>query len=172
MKKRDIAISAIIIVAALITFALFTQRTGFIDLDAPGAELCLRGGFFTSTLVEDSPEPTKVKARLYRPAYLRIRAEDGVNKWQANSYGPYGDISKISVAAGKTVKLKAGPPLLIKPSIQKSPGSVSISYFVIGQAGEVYDASILKNGKKIPAPKLQIVSEAGDVLASGTFEYG
>jgi len=171
MKKRDIVISVVIIVAALLAFAVFTQRTGLITLEAPGGELCLRSGLFTSTTVEDSTEPTKAKARLYRPAYLYVRADDGVNKWQANCYGPYGDISKVNVSAGETTVVKAGPPFTVKPSILKTSKGVSIGYSVTGQAGEIYQP-FTKDYKRIPAPKLEIVNEAGDVLASGKFAYG
>jgi hypothetical protein len=30
----------------------------------------------------------------------------------------------------------------------------------------------MKNGKRLPTPKLKIIDETGNVLASGKFEYG
>jgi hypothetical protein len=49
---------------------------------------------------------------------------------------------------------------------------VSIGLSITGKSGERYNPGVMKNGKALEAPKLQIIDEAGNVLASGKFEYG
>jgi hypothetical protein len=49
---------------------------------------------------------------------------------------------------------------------------VSIGLSITGQSGERYNPRVIKNGSALEAPKLQIIDEAGNVLASGKFEYG
>ncbi|MHC4758511.1 MAG: hypothetical protein ACYTE8_07620 [Planctomycetota bacterium] len=68
-------------------------------------------------------------------------------------------------------KVTAGLPLLIKTDCVKKPGRVSIILQVIGQAGERYLPGALKNGKRQPPPKFEIVDESGDIFDSGSFEY-
>ncbi len=94
------------------------------------------------------------------------------NTWQIDSRGPWGELSTIKVTNNNTTVLKLGPPFLIKPNVRKSGSNVSIDFAVIGNAGEHYGNSIMQNNRRVPAPKLEIVDEAGNVLASGNFAYG
>ncbi len=92
--------------------------------------------------------------------------------WQISSRGPWGDLSRVKVKNEETTVVKLGPPLLIKPKISQRSSLVSIDFSMTGQAGEHYSASVTKNGRRLAAPGLKIVDEAGKVLASGKFEYG
>jgi hypothetical protein len=47
-----------------------------------------------------------------------------------------------------------------------------ISVDIIGQASEQYQNVPGKNHRSVPAPKIKIADETGNVLASGKFEYG
>ena len=83
------------------------------------------------------------------------------------SYGPWGDISKLRIKNNETLSLKVGPPLVIKPSLSKQSGMVSIGFLVYGQAGERY--AIPKLPKR---PGIKIIDEKGKILESGNFAYG
>ena len=68
---------------------------------------------------------------------------------------------------------KAGPPILVKTDVQKvGEREMSIGLLLEGQAGEPYRPVVKKNGTAISAPGLRIVSEAGQVIAQDTFQYG
>jgi len=113
-----------------------------------------------------------VKARVHRPVQLSLSMKQDSNMWQIDSCGPWGDLSTIKVTNNNTTVLKLGPPFLIKPKVRKSGSNVSIDFAVIGQASEQYRNSIMQNNRRLPAPKVRIVDEAGNVLASGKFAYG
>ena len=177
MKKRDIWISVAIIAAAVLLLYSYSQgkgQKGQIKIDAGGAaaKLQLAGGLFNKATISSGAEPTKVSARAHRPEQLSLSMKQDSNTWQIDSSGPWGKLSTISVNDNDTTVLKLGPPFLIKPSVSKSSSLVSIGLSIIGRAGVHYKAEITKNGKRLPTPKLKIVDETGNVLATGKFEYG
>ena len=176
MKKRDIWISAVIIAAAVLILMLFSGSSGKgqIKIDAGDAEatLRLRGGWSDRALIKSKYGPVMMRARIYRPQRLSISTKQNGDTWLLYSRGPWGKLSKIRVKNNSTTVLQLGQPLLIKPSISKRGSQVSIGLSIIGRAGVSYYAAITKNEKRLAPPKLKIVDEAGNVLASGKFEYG
>lgn len=174
MKKRDIWISVAIIASAVLLLYFYSQETGQIKIDAASAvaTLQLRTVWFGKATISSRAEPTKVSARAHRPEWLKMSMQQGGDTWQIESRGPWGDLSTIRVKNNDTTVLKLGPPFLIKPKVRKSGSRVSIDFAIIGQASEHYRNSIMRNNRRVPAPKLKIVDEAGNVLASGKFEYG
>ena len=172
MKRRDIWISVAIIAAACLAFYFFSQQEGYIRIDGSGAELQLGSGLFSTTTIASGLKPVALRARAYRPKRLSIAMKENGNTWRIDSRGPWGKLSKIEVKNDETTVVRLGPPLLIKPKISQRSSLVSVDFSMIGQAGEHYSASVAKNGKRLAAPGLKIVDEAGKVLASGKFEYG
>jgi hypothetical protein len=69
---------------------------------------------------------------------------------------------------------KAGPPILVKTDVQKvGEREMSIGLLLEGQAGEQYRPVVKKNGTAMSVPPgVRIVSEAGQVIAQGSFQYG
>jgi len=65
-----------------------------------------------------------------------------------------------------------GPPFQIKPEARYTGSRVLIDFNIIGKAGEHYRNVVMRNNKRVSAPKVKIIDEAGSVLASGKFEYG
>jgi len=49
---------------------------------------------------------------------------------------------------------------------------VSMGLYLTGRSGERYDIAVQKNGRPVPAPRLSVLDEAGNTLATGQFEYG
>ncbi len=175
MKKRDVWISVAIIAAALILM-LFSGSSGKgqikIDAGVAIAELQLSGGLFSKATITSGAEPAAVSARVHRPAKLSLSMKQGSDTWQINSTGPWGKLSTISVNNNETTVLKLGPPFLIKTGVRKSGSNVSVDFAIIGRASEQYQNVVRKNNRTVPAPKAEIIDEAGNVLASGRFEYG
>jgi hypothetical protein len=176
MKKRDIWISVAIIAAAVLILMLFSGSSGKgqikIDAGDAVAELQLAGGLFSKATINSGAEPAKVTAQAHRPQQLSLSIKQGGDTWQIESSGPWGKLSTISVNNNETTVLKLGPPFLIKPGVRKSGSNVSIDFAIIGQASEQYQNVVRKNNRTVPAPKATIIDEAGNVLASGRFEYG
>lgn len=176
MKKRNIWISVAIIAAVVLILMLFSGSSGKgqIKIDAGDviAELQLAGGLFSKATINSGAEPTKLSVRAHRPEQLSLSMKQGGDTWQIDSRGPWGKLSTISVNNNETTVLRLGPPFLIKPGVRKSGSNVLVDFAIIGQAGEQYQNVVRKNNRTVPAPKAKIIDEAGNVLASGGFEYG
>ena len=174
MKKRDILISLAIIAMAVMILFYYLQGKGKIKIDAGGAaaKLHLSGGLFGQTTINSEAEFTKVNVQPHRPKRLILLMKQDGNTWQIDSRGPWGKLSTIRVNNNETTALKLGPPFLIKPRVKEINSRVLIDFAIIGQAGEQYQNVISKNNRSVSAPKVKITDEAGNVLASGRFEYG
>lgn len=174
MKKRDILISIAIIAAALLLLFLYSQGKGRIKIDAGGADTTLRlsNNWLSTTTISSGIGPATISARLHRPRWLKVSMQQGGDTWQLESRGPWGELSKILVKNNDIAVLKLGPPFQIKPKVRRTGSRVSIDFAIMGQAGERYRNSIMLNNRRVPAPKVKIVDEAGSVIASGKFAYG
>jgi hypothetical protein len=174
MKKNDILISLAIIAASSLTLLYYSQRKGFVGIDAGGAEalLHLNSSWLTTAIIASGDEPAAIHARIYRPQILRLSMVQDGHTWRIESYGPWSDLSKIKVRHKEATALKLGPPFLIKPEIKKNGSIISINYAIIGQAGEKYQNFITKDNRAVTGAKIKIVDEAGNVLKSATFTYG
>jgi len=174
MKKRDIWISIAIIAAAVLLLFVSSQRKGLIKFDTGSAVNTMRlsSSWLGTTTISSEVQPCIVSARLHRPQWLNVLMRQGDDTWQLESRGPWGQLSTIRVKNNETTVLKLGPPFQIKTKALYTGSKVSIDFNIIGKAGEHYRNSITQNNKIAPAPKLKIIDEAGNVLASGKFEYG
>ncbi|MFB0554292.1 MAG: hypothetical protein ACETWQ_13375 [Phycisphaerae bacterium] len=169
MKKRDVWISVAIIAASLLLLYSYSQGTGQIKIDAGGAlaTLQLHSGLLSKATISSGAEPSTVSSRVHRPVQLSMSMKQNGNTWRIDSRGPWGKLSTIKVSNNNTTVLKLGPPFLIKPKVRKSGSRISVDFAIIGQAGEQY-----QNYRRSSAPKVKIIDETGNVLASGKFEYG
>jgi len=174
MKKNDIWISLAIITAAGLALLFYTQRKGFVGIDAGGADavLELNSSWIAQTTITSAIEPVRIGARIYRPQLMKLSMRQGGDTWRIESQGPWGDLAKIKVRHKEATALKLGPPLLIKPEVNKNGSIVSIGYTIIGQAGEQYENIITKNNRAVNGVKIKIVDETGKILESGSFKYG
>ncbi len=175
MKRKDILISLAIIAAALVGFYFYTRQKGYIEVDAGGAtaSLQLRTGWLSGAHIGSDSGPAVVPARPSRPQRLRVIKKENGGTWQLETTGPWGELAQIKVENHQTTMLRVGPPLLIKPAVQRSGAVVSIGLSITGQAGEEYGVrQITKDGRQPAAPGVKIVDEAGKVLVAGKFAYG
>ena len=174
MKKKDILISLAIIAASGLTLLYYSQRKGFVGIDAGGAEalLQLQSSWLTTARIASGDEPAKIGAWIYRPQFMSLSMGQDGHTWRIESRGPWSDLSKIKVRKNEATAIKLGPPFLIKPEVKKNGSILSIDYAIIGQAGEKYQNFITKDDQAVTRPKIKIVDETGTVLKSGSFEYG
>jgi hypothetical protein len=174
MKKKDIRISLAIIVCSGLSVLYYTQRKGFVGIDAGSADavLQLKSIGFINTMINSGKKPSAIAVRIYRPKSLGLSMKQNGNTWRINSRGPWGEISKIKVRNNKATALKIGPPFLIKPKVRKNRSMLYIDFDIIGQAGEHYANLITKNNRVITGAKIKIVDETGNTLESGKFKYG
>ena len=175
MKKRDIWISIAIIAASVLFLFLFLQRKGRIEIDAGVADATLRvrGSWFSGEkLIKSQDWPVTMPARLYRPKRLNLSTKRNGDTWLLYSAGPWGMLSTIRVKGNETTALKLGPPFQMKANVHQNGPHVLINYNLVGKAGEHYSGAVTRNNKRVAAPKVKIIDEAGNILASGTFKYG
>jgi len=174
MKKKDIWISLAIIACSGLALLYYTQRKGYVGIDAGGADavLQLNSSLFANTTINSGAEPAAISARIHRPQFLSLSMNQDGHTWKIESRGPWGDLSKIKVRNDEATALRLGPPFLIKPKIRKNESLLYIDYAIIGQAGEQYENFITKNNRAVTGAKIKIVDETGNVLESGKFKYG
>lgn len=172
MRKRDILLAAGIVAVALLAVLFVSQRTGRVRIANPGVELELRGGLARRVTLRSGPEPSEIRAGNYKPTHLKITRKRDGQTWELQSRGPWGQLGKIAVAGGQTTTIDVGAPLRVKPKVTQMRGKVFVGLSIYGQAGEKYQNTILRNGRRGSAPKVRVIDKAGKVLASGAFRYG
>jgi len=173
--KKIIVIPLIIVVLIGIIIFYYSQQSGYVKLETPGVTVGLRGlhGVFWKNLhIGPSTDPVKTHVGEYLAMSGNLASNAGGDNWQISFYGAQNPSSRITVSKSQTTALKFGPPLYLKSELKPTGRQVSIGLSITGQSGERYNPRITKNGKALEAPKLKIMDEAGNVLASGKFEYG
>jgi hypothetical protein len=169
MKRRDILISAAIVIAAIGSIVALTQRKGYIVFSTPDARLDIRNVLFGRTITS-SLQPIAVPAGTYGLGRLSVTAKQDGQTWRMMTRGSLG---RIKVQPGETIEVKKwGPPFKISPQVSIHSGVVSVDYQIIGQHGERYANAITKDGATVLPPRVKIHDEHGNVLVSGQFEYG
>ena len=100
-----------------------------------------------------------------RGGTLVIKDDNG-DKWTLRRTG-----SRKPSAHGKTTA-EPGPPLLVETNVSIRSRDVTIGMTIRGQAGEEYELSARKNGKRQALPTIDIFDAFGKHLHSAKFEYG
>ena len=109
--------------------------------------------------VPEGPSPPRVSSMESPAGPLRQTDENG-GTWSMDLAG-----------TGRSGE-PAGPPIVVKADVYRSGREVSIGLVLEGRAGERYRPVVTKNGTQLPAPKLRIVNEAGQVIVDDSFQYG
>jgi hypothetical protein len=172
MKKAAIFILIVLVAAVAVVVYYVTRGHGYVKIDTPGVEMHLSGGWFTRTTVRSGGNPARVRATLYRPVRMTISAGENGNTWRLYSRGPWGKLRGIVVDKDETKHIELGPPFVVTTGVHRRQTNVLVGFSMVGRAGEHYQTVVTKNGRTLPAPKLKILDEAGNVLTAGKFEYG
>ncbi len=155
-----------------IRLAKLPSECGTLDLGSKGLELMVLcdAGFDYLELPDGK---TEVRTGEYMAILSFLSRTDAKGAtWKLSGGRGSGKLVKFEIQKGKTLKIKAGPPLVLKTDVIKQPGTVSIGFSAVGQAGEAYAGGAEKDGKRPDAPTLKILDEKGKVLAEGAFKYG
>jgi hypothetical protein len=175
-KTRALIGLAVIAVAIAVAYFAGSGGAGFVQIDASGfhADVELRGGWPRKAVTVSQSEPAKAPAATYRARRVVLRVEEGSDKWWSLLVrrGPWGDLATVKVVEQQTTTLALGPPLTIDAGVKRKGRAVSIGLSVIGRAGEHYGPQLLSSDGPSPPPRLKIMDETGNILASGKFEYG
>jgi hypothetical protein len=172
MKRRDILISIAIVATALLACYFLFRQTGYIEIETPGVDLRLQRAFLGGGSITSRHGRVELPARVYRPRRLTVTGTLNGDTWRLTGSGSWGDLARIKVVPGQTTSLAVGPPFRIAPRTDVKGGGGYIELRILGRAGERYSNVIMKNGHRMPAPRLKILGEDGNVLASGQFAYG
>ena len=173
--KKIIVIPLIVVVLIGLILFYYSQQTGYVKLETPGVTVNLRGlhGVFWKNLqLGPSTDPVKIHVGQYLALFGNLVMNAGGDKWVASFDGAQDVSSRITITNGRTTTLKFGPPLNVKTKVESAGRQVLIGLSITGQSGERYNPQFMKNGSGLDAPRLKIMDEAGNVLASGKFEYG
>jgi hypothetical protein len=174
--KKIIVIPAIVIILIGLVVFYYSRQTGYIKIEASGFEtdLNLSGRWGSQAISVSGSEPVEIRAGTYKPERIVVRLVKASDQWWSIlcRREPWGKLATINVAKGNTTALKLGPPLEIRTDTKRNNRTVSIGLTMVGQAGENYSPEVLTHNGPLPAPKVKIVDESGQELASGKFEYG
>ena len=147
-------------------------KLGTLKAESPGAKLNLisQNGFYT---LGGPAGKWDLPVGKYEVAGFSLAASDSNGKWIIDGIRTAGKSLTQEVKEGETSTLDIGAPLTPKLDVAGSRGTVSIGIVgLVGRGGETYSAAVNRNGARPAAPKLQILDEAGKVLAKGAFAYG
>jgi hypothetical protein len=150
----------------------FARQEGSLAVQTPGVVLQVKSGFGHSTTLRSESGPVTLSTRACRPTSLELRWKQGEDTWQMWSKGPWGQLSRIRVDRHQTTTVELGPPLLVKPEVAIHGRLVDVSLGIFGRSGEKYTNLICMNDRRIKAPRIEIVNEAGTVLVADQFQYG
>lgn len=144
---------------------------GTLDLGAKDVQLVALSDFGIQRI-----KTTDGKANLPAGKYMAFvlflaGADADGTKWTLQGT-PSRELQQFEIQPGKTLQVQAGPPLALKTAVTQQERTVSISLVLAGKGTEQYSPGAMKDGKRPPPPKFEILDEAGKVLQTGNFEYG
>jgi hypothetical protein len=109
-----------------------------------------------------------VPAGQYFLANYTLMTDDknGIPVYLYGSRNPDLPNTSFAIVAGKTHKLKFGPPFTAWVDVKQKNNQVYMDFKMVGRNSE---KCIIQTDK---APGFQILSQSGKILQSGSFEYG
>lgn len=157
-------------------------QTGTLDLGTPDVEVTGLSPFGIQH-AQSADGKVALPAGRFLPLIVNLlRTDAGGETWRLRYSGGAGKLDQIEIPPGETVQARIGPPLVAKTDVRlasavtgpvnRSQRLASIGLALVGRSGEAYAPGVTKGKTQAAAPKLEILNEAGKVLASGQFEYG
>ncbi|HEX2972798.1 MAG TPA: hypothetical protein VHP11_10720, partial [Tepidisphaeraceae bacterium] len=162
-----------------LTLVKAEPKTGTLTIKGSKADLTVLGDCGVLNLPSSKGSWQLPEGR-YTCQEIKLQAgENKDDKWVLETSGKTGKLQEFRIKAGETQAFEIGAPLTIKTDIQKQNSGgifkgkeVSFGFTIVGAAGEEYSPAANHNGSQVPAPKIKIYDEKGEVLASGDFQYG
>lgn len=106
-------------------------------------------------------------AGTYRVRTTRVEREQGGVHWFLSSTSPPRE--KITVKEGRTVRIEAGAVVRFTPRIRQKDDRMQLGFAIRGTDGR--GLSVYKNDRRVPVT-YKVLAKDGQVLASGTMNYG
>jgi len=154
-----------------VELAEIKPECGTLDLGAKDAQLVAMSDFGIQR-IKTTDGKVSLPAGKYTAFALLLAGTDGAGaKWTLQGQPPQ-ELQQFEVQPGKTLQAQVGPPLVLKTTAAQEEQAISISLALVGKGGETYSPGALKDNKRPPPPKFEILDEAGKVLQTGNFEYG
>jgi hypothetical protein len=144
------------------------DTTAELKLWSDAADQCLRG------------RQWQLPAGKYLGTHAAFKKKDAAgNVWSfacdlngGPAHYPLGPLKFFAIAPGQPTRLRVGPPFVVTTEVRKIGTELSIQLVLIGCGGERYQASVQRNGQRVPEPAFKIVDEEGTVLVADKFQYG
>jgi hypothetical protein len=145
---------------------------GVFDTKCPGMEMFVTSDKCAALLPANAEGKWELPPGKYTTRSFGLSRSVGDEKWTLAGSQP-NQARYFEIKAETPAVLPLGPPFALGYSVDKASGeAVSIGLKVAGLSGETYAAGATKGQRQEPAPQFTIISEAGDNLAQGSFEYG
>lgn len=101
------------------------------------------------------------------PAYTISKKDDAGNVWQIQ----VADRGELKIEEGKTIEISI-EPVTAKVTAFKRGSSISLNLVYNIANEKLAGITVFKNGVKIPAPKLSVLDDKGEVVYQAQFKYG
>lgn len=174
--KKIIFVLVLLCAVLLIIFLIKSPSgSGTIKLLTPDATVVLQqNSLLSDSIIELTPKKPEIQAKVgtYSARFIALKKKDGTDTWEIITSGNFGELENIKVRKGQITELNPGPPFTVKTIVQRQGSTVSVGLDIVGSAGEQYSPTVRKNKSQPAAPKLKIVNEKGEIVASGKFAYG
>lgn len=151
---------------------------GELNVKSPSMEMFVLSDQCAALLKANAGGKWELPVGKYALENFALIKEEGTTKWTlSSSQSPDGN-KNFEIKSETPKVLELGAPLNLRYSVDKiskpSNSSVveTIGLEVLGKGGETYAAGALKNGMRDAAPKFVILSETGEKVGEGEFEYG
>ncbi|MBL7188200.1 MAG: hypothetical protein ISS70_17900 [Phycisphaerae bacterium] len=119
----------------------------------------------------------RLPAGKYATVVLKLTETDSAgNRWlfdteKARGGAGAGELGAFEVRPDETTSFEIGPPFQVKSSMEKHGRDAWVKFYLEGRSGELYVPGAKKNGKEVPEPQFQIISETGQTVHSAQFGF-
>ncbi len=111
----------------------------------------------------------------YKPLTANLKIIDpNQNEWQfIADFDTSNSLANFEIRANESLSVTFGPPFSIRTDVtHHGQDRVYINAFLVGQDREEYGLAIKQNGIRQEEPRIVIYDESGQILHSGSLEFG
>ncbi len=116
----------------------------------------------------------KLPVAQYRILNLEICRSDNKGVWSMTESGSAPTFKAFEIHKDKTTQIPIDKEIQILTYVSgvDKNGLCSVSFNLVGTAGQRYNPALYLNGKRQPAPGIRILDEGDNVLTIGRLKYG
>ncbi|MHC4434274.1 MAG: hypothetical protein ACYTBS_20715, partial [Planctomycetota bacterium] len=119
----------------------------------------------------------RLPAGKYSAVELKLTETDSSgNRWlfdteKARGGAGAGKLGAFEIRPDETTVFEIGPPFQVKSFMEEHGRDAWVKFYLEGRSGELYVPGAKKNGKEVPEPQFQIISETGQTVHSAQFGF-